>query len=236
MQLHVLPVGVAGEQLVGHVRHVRAHRDDLEGHDVGLARVGAAEEVGQAQPPVPALPREGEPAALGARRRVEHDRGRRPCSRPGSSRARRPPARSPRTAPARAARAAAAGPRSRRAPRTSARRRRASRAGPTGRGTARARRASGGVVGQRDALGDAAAPEGRLGHPVVGGDVGPPDRLRLLLPRAPGLGDRPRPRVPGLALGVLGDAARRPAPRATSPRATAMSSSMRRSPSKASRA
>jgi hypothetical protein len=73
VQLEVLAVVVAGEHLRGDFGHVRAHRDDGEADDIDVAAVLAAEEVRQAQPSVPALPREGEAAPLVARLRVQDD-------------------------------------------------------------------------------------------------------------------------------------------------------------------
>ena len=64
MQLEVVAVGVLCEQLRGRLCHPRADRHQVERHDVQLAGLAGAEEVGQAQPPIAALPREGEPRGL----------------------------------------------------------------------------------------------------------------------------------------------------------------------------
>jgi hypothetical protein len=72
VHLQVVPVGVGREQLGGELADAPAHGGHLEGDHVGLAGVLPTEEVGQAQPPVPALPREGEPDPLGAVV-VQHD-------------------------------------------------------------------------------------------------------------------------------------------------------------------
>jgi hypothetical protein len=73
VQLEVLAVGVAGEQLPGHLRHPAPHGDHLEGDHVDLAGLLRPPEVGQAQVPVPTLAREGEAAALVAGGAVQHD-------------------------------------------------------------------------------------------------------------------------------------------------------------------
>src|SRR5712692_4117561 len=66
VQLQVIPEGVLGEQLAGRLAELRADRDQLEAHHVGVTRGGGPEEVGQAQVAVVALPREPEPLALRA--------------------------------------------------------------------------------------------------------------------------------------------------------------------------
>jgi hypothetical protein len=58
VQLEVLADRRPSEQLVSDLGDVPAHRDDLEGDDVGLAGLLRPPEVGQAQTPVAPLPRE----------------------------------------------------------------------------------------------------------------------------------------------------------------------------------
>ena len=194
VQLHVLPVGVAGEQRVRDLGDVRPHRDDLEGNHVGLAGLRGPEEVGQAQPPVATLPGEGEPAALGPRGRVEHDKIFTLADRwevavhdgglhdalglhPGEQLAQPRPALGLHQLFVRRAVAATR---------------------PTQPPLAEEQRPfvdPWGVVSQRDALGDPAAPERRLRDAVVTGHVGAAAGLGVGLAQA-GRGDRPGPGMP----------------------------------------
>ena len=68
VQLDVLPVGVGLEELGGGRGDLRAHRHDVEGHDIGAALgqhgLARSEEVRQAQVPVAVLAREGQPVQL----------------------------------------------------------------------------------------------------------------------------------------------------------------------------
>ena len=65
VQLQVVAVGVLLEQPAGHLGDTAPHGDQVERDDVralGQGQLAVAEEVGQAQVTRPALPREGEPA------------------------------------------------------------------------------------------------------------------------------------------------------------------------------